>query len=44
MSNFIPNKKLVFEDREPPCFDRIILKAVKIKFTKMGSIIKAINI
>ena len=31
MSNFISNKKMIFDDREPPWFDRKIKKLLKYK-------------
>ena len=44
MSNFIANRKIIFEDRVPPWFDRKpnIRLDIKIKFTKTQLIIKAI--
>ena len=31
ISNFIPNKLIIFDDREPPWFDRKIKKLIKHK-------------
>ena len=31
MSNYIPNKKIIFDDREPPWFDRKIKNLIKYK-------------
>ena len=42
MSNFIANKLIIFDEREPP--NQKVDKITKIKFTKTQTIVKAIII